>query len=195
MVLAHLVERRGTLPIGKGKLGRVDARHDVVLNEGLDALHRRLGEDEDRPGDACAAQLEALLHRGDSELVRASGMHDLHALDGAMPISIRLDDSHHAHARLELLLERTRIATQRALVDLDPGPTRVRAPMLNHGYAPPCRRQGRPSTTDIAGGAAVLLFFALRLRGNIRAAEGRTILDRIKRDTDGIDYIRRHDAP
>ena len=104
MVLAHLVERRGALTIGKGELGRVDARHDVVLNEGLDALHRRLGEDEDRPGDACTAQLEALLHRGDGELVRAGGMHDLHALDGAVSIGIRLDDGHHAHARLELLL-------------------------------------------------------------------------------------------
>ena len=145
VVLAHLAERGSALAVGKRELLRVDARHDVMLHERLNALHGRLAQDEDGPLYARLAQCQALGNGRHGKLVSARGVHDLGALDGSVTIGIGLDHGHHAHARLEEALERPRVPAQRALVDLDPRPPSVRAPVLDHGDTPPCCRRPRSS--------------------------------------------------
>ena len=112
----------GGLPEREGKLRRVHRRHEIILNERVDAVDGRLGEDEDGPLDARLAQGDALGDRRHGELARTGGVHDPHAGDRAMPVGIGLDDAHQLDAALELALEGRDVPSQRRKVDLDPRP-------------------------------------------------------------------------
>ena len=47
VVLAHSAERRGSLTIGPGELGRVHRRHDVILEQSVDGALRGLTQQQD----------------------------------------------------------------------------------------------------------------------------------------------------
>ena len=91
MVLAHLARRNGVFAIGQRKIGRIDRRHDVELEQNRDSLNRRLAQDQDGLSDSALAQLDALVDRRHREHVGSGRVHNLGALDGTMAIGIGLD--------------------------------------------------------------------------------------------------------
>ena len=124
MVFTHLARRNGALTIGQGKIGRINRRHDVKLQQRRDSLNGRLAQDQDGLGDSTLSQLNTFVDRRHREHVGSGRVHDLGALDGTMAVGIGLDHATQALTRIEQVLISPRIAAKRPTVNLDPGPTR-----------------------------------------------------------------------
>ncbi len=122
VVFGNLVVRRGTLAQRQRELLRVHGGHDVELDELLDALQRRLREDEDGLADSRLAQGDALLHVRHRKLVRTRPQHLARATHGAMAIGVRLDHAHHLDAPLQTAPEGLRVVPHGVQVNLHPRP-------------------------------------------------------------------------
>ena len=128
MVLANLAQLRRTLAIRKSKLKGIDRRHDVMLEQQVDRLGRGLAQQQDRRYDAAFAQFDAFLDRSHSKHIGTGRIHDLGAGNGTVAVSVSLDHAAQALARVQQVFKCARVATQRTLVDLDPGPAVLRQP-------------------------------------------------------------------
>ena len=128
MVLANLTQLRRTLAIRKSKLKGIDRRHDVMLEQQVDRLGRRLAQQQDGRYDAAFAQLDAFLDRGYSKHIGTGRIHDLGAGNGTVAVSVGLDHAAQALTWVQQVFKCARVATQRTLVDLDPGPAVLRQP-------------------------------------------------------------------
>ena len=113
------------LRIFDGELGRVDRRHDLVGEQQRDGAGRRLGEHKDRRVDQAFAQLDALVDRGDAQVVGAGVQRRLRNAHRAVAVCVGLHDGHHMAARADHLLDGGGVVADGVQVDFQPGPTTV----------------------------------------------------------------------
>ena len=99
-----------------------------MLEQQVDRLGRRLAQQQDGRYDAAFAQLDTFFNRGDGKHIGTGRIHDLGAGNGTVAVSVGLDHAAQALTWVQQVFKCARVATQRTLVDLDPGPAVLRQP-------------------------------------------------------------------
>ena len=113
------------LRILDGELGRVHRRHDLVGKQQRDGAGRRLGKHENRGVDQAFAQFDALVDRGDAQVVGAGVQRRLRNAHRAVAVCVGLHDGHHMTTRADHLLDGGGVVADGVQVDFQPGPTAI----------------------------------------------------------------------
>ena len=112
--------RVGRLAIGDSELGRVYARHDVIVQKQRNSRLGRFGKHEHRRGDARLAQLHAFLHRCHRKVGGAGGKRGFRNLNRTVTVGVSLHDGKQATPGFQAALGHGDIVANGAQVDLDP---------------------------------------------------------------------------
>ena len=113
------------LGIFDGEFGRVDRRHDLVRKQQRDSARGRLGKHEDRRVDQAFSQLDALVDRGDAQVVGTGVQRRLRNAHRAVAVCVGLHNGHHVTARADHLLDGGSVVTNGVQIDFKPGPATI----------------------------------------------------------------------
>ena len=110
----------GLLGVGNGELGRVDGRHDLVGEQQGRRRRRRLGQKHDWRPHHALAQLDALVYRSDSQVVRARLQRGLRNTHSTVAVRVGLHHGEKARARLDERSRDTDVVADGRKVDFHP---------------------------------------------------------------------------
>ena len=123
VIAANLVSCGGSLAIRKGKVHRVDGRHNVKANEVWDGSDRRLRKHQDGVINTGTAQLNALIDRCNGKLISTHGLHGFSALSSTVTVCVSLNHTHHFDTAVKLGLKRLYIVADGRKINLYPSPS------------------------------------------------------------------------
>ena len=123
VIAANLVSCGGSLAVRKGKVHRVDGRHNVKADEVWNGSDRRLGKHQDRALNAGTAQLNTLIDRCNGKLIGTHGLHGFSTLSCSVTIGVSLDHTHHLDTTAKLGLKRLYIVADGRKINLYPSPS------------------------------------------------------------------------
>ena len=112
--------RVGRLAIGDSELGRVYARHDVIVQKQRNGGLGGLGKHEHGRGNARLAQLNAFLHRRHRKIGGAGRKCGFRNLNRTMTVGVSLHDGKQATPGFQAALGHGDIVANGAQVDLNP---------------------------------------------------------------------------
>ena len=114
-----------SLRILDGELGRVHRRHDLVGKQQRDSAGRRLGKHENRSVDQAFAQFDALVDRGDAQVIGAGVQRRLRNAHRTVAVCVCLHNGHHVTTRADHLLDGGGVVADGVQVDFQPGPAAI----------------------------------------------------------------------
>ena len=123
VIAANLISCSRSLAIRKGKVNRVDGRHNVKANEVWDGSDRRLGKYQDRALNAGTAQFNALIDRCNGKLISTYGLHGFSALSSTVTVCVSLNHTHHFDTAVKLGLKRLYVVADGRKINLYPSPS------------------------------------------------------------------------
>src|SRR5262249_36549952 len=101
-------------------LGGVEAGRDVVCDDPFDFAFDDRAEDQDRCGDARLAQLDRLAAVADAERERSLFENLSRSRNGAVAVSVRLDDDDDLAVLADPLADRPKVGANGGEIDLGP---------------------------------------------------------------------------
>ena len=108
------------LGVGNGKLRRVDGRHDLVGEQQGRRRRGRLGQKHDWRPHHALAQLDALVYRSDSQVVRARLQRGLRNTHSTVAVRVGLHHGEKARARLDERSRDTDVVADGRKIDFHP---------------------------------------------------------------------------
>ena len=123
VIAANLVSCGGSLAIRKGKVNRVDGRHDIKADEVWNGSDRRLRKHQNGVINAGTAQLNTLIDRCNGKLISTHGLHGFSALSSTVTVCVSLNHTHHLNAAAKLGLKRLYVVADGRKINLYPSPS------------------------------------------------------------------------
>ena len=123
VIATNLISCSGSLAIRKGKVNRVDGRHNVKANEVWDGSNRRLRKHQNGVINTGTAQFNTLIDCCNGKLISTHGLHGFSALSSAVTIGVGLDHTHHFDTAVKLGLKRLYIVADGRKINLYPSPS------------------------------------------------------------------------
>ena len=117
-----------------------DRLRDVVLDELLHLIARRVAQYEHGHGDAVLAQLHSLVDAAHGQVVGAAFLQAAAHLHRSVPIGVGFHDTQKLHVVADVALQRLVVARQGVQVDFGPGPLQIRCHVRRPSLSKPLAR-------------------------------------------------------